>query len=116
MTVVTVKDMFRTLLTEPIVDGGIMFLTNGAQVRDWLVGNFPNIVWAVHEELDIHRMRVAGIYGNFLVVQFLCGMNPHTDYLDICVEQQLGNPHVLWETFPEGWAGEHVEIESTIAF
>jgi hypothetical protein len=91
-----------------------MFLDGGAQVKDWLVGNFPNIVWAVHQELHIHRMRVVGLYDNVIVVQFLCGLNPHTEFLDITVEHQLGNPHRVWETFPEGWAGEHVEIESTI--
>jgi hypothetical protein len=93
-----------------------MFLDCGAQVKDWLVGNFPNIVWAVHQELHIHRMRVVGLYEGIVVVQFQCGLNPHTDYLDICVEQQLRNPHHLWESFPEGWAGEHVEPEHTTAF
>ena len=93
-----------------------MFLTDGAQVKDWLVGNFPNIVWSVHEQYDKPMMRIVGLYMSVVVVKFECGATPHTDYLDICVEQQLGNPHVLWETFPQGWAGEHVEPEHTIAF
>jgi hypothetical protein len=108
--------MFRTLLTEPTVDGGIMFLTDGAQVKDWLVGNFPNMQWGVHEGYDKHMMRIVGLYMSVVVVRFECGATPHTDYLDICVEQQLRNPHHLWESFPEGWAGEHVEPEHTIAF
>ena len=91
-----------------------MFLDGGAQVKDWLVGNFPNIAWLVVQNYNSPTLTVEGYYDNASVIAFQCGENPHTEFLDITIEHQLGNPHHLWESFPEGWAGEHVEIESTI--
>ncbi len=91
-----------------------MFLDGGTQVKDWLVGNFPNFYWIVYEDYDLNKITVDGFYTGRPIITFQCGINPHSEFLDITIEHQLGNPHHLWESFPEGWAGEHVEIESTI--